>query len=343
MASATRLLLVLVLALPGEARADCLDDILGGARPLGRPDGGDAATRVEVDASIVSVRDIQDANNTFVADLHLNLTWHDARLAHAGPICETDGRDAFGDRERIWGPGLEVINRRSLPEVEWEKLFVLPDGTVKYGRRMTLALFGAFDLRRFPFDEQQLRVELESADYPESEVRLLAGHVERADRHPPQWWRFGDTRITVGTTTWQDVPYSSAIISASAERQASHYVWRVLIPLLVIVMVSWGVFWIGSDELESQMQLSVTCLLSVVAFNYVVLDDLPKVPYLSVMDHWILMSYVFVFVGTVENIAAHFLARRGRDELAKRLDRHARWLIPSTFAVLLLASLVGTR
>ncbi len=69
----------------------------------------------------------------------------------------------------------------------------------------------------------------------------------------------------------------------------------MFVPLLLMVILSWTVFWIESSELNSQVDISATTILTVIAFAFAIQANLPKVPYLTFIDVFFLVCYLFVF------------------------------------------------
>ena len=67
-------------------------------------------------------------------------------------------------------------------------------------------------------------------------------------------------------------------------RHFNFYIWKVFLPLLLMVVLSWTTFWIDPTELSSQVQISVTTILTVIAFAFAIQANLPKVPYLTFID-----------------------------------------------------------
>ena len=51
--------------------------------------------------------------------------------------------------------------------------------------------------------------------------------------------------------------------------------------------------WIDPKEIESRLTITIVCLLSLIAYNFVIDSELPKLDYLTVMDYIILVSYVY--------------------------------------------------
>jgi hypothetical protein len=100
-------------------------------------------------------------------------------------------------------------------------------------------------------------------------------------------------------------------------RKSTFYLWRVLIPLTLLVFASWTVFWFEPTSLQPQISTSLAILLSFVTFNYAIDFSLPKVAYLTFIDRYILTSFAFsvTFAGAIIHV---ILAKLG-DECRCRL------------------------
>ena len=68
-------------------------------------------------------------------------------------------------------------------------------------------------------------------------------------------------------------------------------------------MVCWSVVWVNPKELESRLTITIVCLLSLIAYNFVIDKDLPKLEYLTILDWIILISYVYA---TIPNFLSIF-------------------------------------
>ena len=115
-------------------------------------------------------------------------------------------------------------------------------------------------------------------------------------------------------------------------RNAQHFIVKVIIPLVLIVMMSWAVFWIEPTDTGTQVGLAVTAMLTLIAYRFAVDSDVPKLPYLTRLDAFILFSSVLVFLSLIEVMVTTKLAGRSRLELARNIDRHCRWIFPLVFA-----------
>ena len=67
----------------------------------------------------------------------------------------------------IWNPDVEVINQHTPRSIANWVITIDDEGTVVYEERFTAELSSDFDLRRFPFDSQRVRMVVESFRYEE--------------------------------------------------------------------------------------------------------------------------------------------------------------------------------
>ena len=86
------------------------------------------------------------------------------------------------------------------------------------------------------------------------------------------------------------------------ERKSRYYVYKIILPIILILIVCWSAVWIKPRDLESRLTITIVCLLSLIAYNFVIDADLPKLEYLTVMDYIILVSYVYATIPTFLSI-----------------------------------------
>lgn len=79
-------------------------------------------------------------------------------------------------------------------------------------------------------------------------------------------------------------------------RQITFYVWKVFVPLSLIVFTSWLVFWIDPSQLGVQSGIGTAMLLTVVAFLFSLQNILPQIPYLTRLDVFVYSALVLVFL-----------------------------------------------
>jgi hypothetical protein len=309
--------------------------------PPQRPGAESGATTISVDAWFADISNIDSAAQTFSANLALVLRWHDPSLIRPEDGAATKTY-ALAD---VWHPRWLIVNegdsvRHSLPET----VDVAPDGSAVYRQRLLGSFSQALDLRRFPFDRASFRVHLVLPGHRPGEIQFVPDEAAVAAGMPmavgladavtlPDW------RITAVTAQTQPYVAGPAValagyaIEFTADRRVQHYLLTVMFPLVLIVLMSWAVFWIDPSQVAPQISVSITSMLTLIAYRFAIGADVPSLPYLTLLDTFILASSLLVLLSLVEVLITTTLALRDRIEAGRALDRHARWLFPSVFVI----------
>jgi hypothetical protein len=85
-------------------------------------------------------------------------------------------------------------------------------------------------------------------------------------------------------------PFSELVTEIHVLRNPMYYLTKVVIPLTLIVCISWAVFWMESDGLADRMAISFTGVLTSVAYQFIVSDILPRHIYNTFLDNFVLLS-----------------------------------------------------
>ncbi len=197
------------------------------------------------------------------------------------------------------------------------------------------ARFGRpFDVRRYPFDEQELVIAIEDTNSTVSDMvyvpdpgttaidpaldipgwRLVAVRARVSETVYPT--NFGDPRRPVGQDRYTRFQYSIHIA-----RPVLGYLATTLLPVSIVMLITFAVFLIPSRYFEGRLGLGITSLISAVALQLTAAGDLPKTGYLVLLDHVYNLSYLVIFIATIESVFAVRLADSEREEASRRLDR----------------------
>ena len=294
---------------------------------------------VAIGLHIVNIASINEVTEQFEIDAYLFERWKDPRLAFTPTSPADDERDyALG---QIWIPQLEMINAASPRTRGDTSIRVAPDGTVNYVERDKVALSSRFALRRFPFDRQALVIIIHPflADGPRIKFSLNEHAAwtasEFATYSSLAQWRLNAVEPRIGMApTYGGLTVPEARVAISVERRSSFYLWKVFLPLLLMVFLSWAVFWIEANDLSNQIQVAVTTILTVIAFAFAISATMPRLPYLTYIDAFFLECYIYVFIAVVELMTVHVTHRsERRRDLGIRIRKYSRWVIPASFVV----------
>ena len=119
------------------------------------------------------------------------------------------------------------------------------------------------------------------------------------------------------------------------ERKHGYYIFKVILPIILILMVCWSVVWIHPRELESRLTITIVCLLSLIAYNFVIDAELPKLEYLTVLDWIILVSYIYSAIPNFLTIAS-FRFIKTNEQLSMKLESYGKRYGPTSYVAIII-------
>ena len=336
---ALALAIVAAMLWPAESRAAQTPTGIATDPVLQPPPYNGHPLDIDIGLHVVNLASINEVSEQFQLDAYMFARWIDQRLAYTPQGPQDNLRNyAFG---QIWIPQLEMINAASPRERREISITVSPDGTVRYAERLVVTLSSSFHLRRFPFDRQQLLVIIHPflADGPRLRFKLDNNSTWTASEFTSfsslaQWHLTGLRSQLLDAATYGGMTVPEARFQIDVTRRSSFYLWKVFIPLLLMVFLSWAVFWIEANDLSNQIQVAVTTILTVIAFAFAISATMPRLPYLTYIDAFFLECYIYVFLAVVELMTVHVTHRsEHRRDLGLEIRKYSRWLIPASFVV----------
>ena len=304
-----------------------------------RPDAEGTPTPVTIGLYVVDITAVSDVNQSFTADFALWVSWRDPRLARPG-----GGVRVFA-LDEIWRPNVLVLNQRRLFKSFADTVEVDPEGNCFRRQRYYGELSSRFDLRDFPVDSQQVSVSLICGGHRVDQLRLEVDEsaTGRSDSFSVVHAEIGSGSIDVGEYYFAPghVSLPSLTYTFEVERHADYYLWKILVPLAVIVAMSWMIFWIDPAHAGPQLSVSVTALLTVIAYRFLLGNLVPRIAYLTRLDYFTLGTTLIVFLGLVVSVLTINLTSRERRDLALRIDGWCRFVFPVLFALIVYLSFMA--
>lgn len=283
---------------------------------------------------VLDVIAVDSVRQTFTANVFMELNWQDDSLRHEGP----EARSARIDS--IWHPEAQVFNALSFQETLDQNVVIQPDGQVQYGQRILGEFSQYFALKEFPFDTQALKIVLVSSRVNPDQVRWNISTDSGMEQHItiPDW-SLRDWRTRVESVQEGNFPdYEQAVFEIELRRDRGFFLVKVLLPLTLIVMMSWTVFWINPAHAAPQLSISATAMLTLIAFRFQMSSMLPQMSTLSRLDWFVLFSTFLVFLALLQAVWTTGLASKGQLSQAQRIDRISRWAFPTLFVASLAVS-----
>jgi Neurotransmitter-gated ion-channel ligand binding domain/Neurotransmitter-gated ion-channel transmembrane region len=291
--------------------------------------------KISVGLHISNLADIDQTSETFDSAGYLMYSWRDPRLAYTAQRGETS---RASNLDQIWHPVIEMVNFKSSTNSD-TLVDILPDGTVQAQERFARTLSSGLALQKFPFDRQSLQVVLESLKYDDRTVELVVDSAKVSIGKDSfvslSEWQIGKISGSNSKSFFppEQQHYSRITIGINVKRNYGFYLLKVMMPLLLITIASWSVFWIDPREFSTQIGIAFTNLLTIVALLLVINDTLPRVGYLTMMDGFTMICFLTILVAILVLIIAHRSTTKDNHDRANKVQNLARLIVPISFVL----------
>ena len=304
---------------------------------IGRPSPEQGPTQVEVMMFLFDVDDVDGANQSFEANVFFEFRWHDPRLVHE----DLDGISR--PLTEVWHPRIQLFNQQKVWKTFPDVIGISPNGDAVYRQRVWGSFSQPLELQDFPFDRQVFEIQLVASGYTSEDVDLVVDPKSQiAERFSLPDWNIVDWKVE--SRPIQAIPgdakTAAVTFSFEATRRIGYFIGKVIIPLILIVAMSWVVFWIDPKEAGSQISVAITAMLTLIAYRFAMGSNLPLVEYMTRLDLFILGSSILIFASLVQVVITSSLAKSDRLFEAREIDIWCRWLFPLAFVLIALETLV---
>ncbi|XP_072831691.1 gamma-aminobutyric acid receptor subunit delta isoform X2 [Vicugna pacos] len=312
-----------------------LDGLMEGYARNFRPGIGGPPVNVALALEVASIDHISE----------VNMSWRDSRLSY-NHTNETLGLDSrFVDK--LWLPDTFIVNAKSAwfhdVTVENKLIRLQPDGVILYSIRITSTVACDMDLAKYPMDEQECTLHLESYGYSSEDIvyywsenqeqihgldRLqLAQFTITSYRFTTELTNFKSalpSRVlwcTAGLLTTDGPPAAGQFPRLSLHfhlrRNRGVYIIQSYMPSILLVAMSWVSFWISQAAVPARVSLGITTVLTMTTLMVSARSSLPRASAIKALDVYFWICYVFVFAALVEYAFAHFNADYRKKQKAK--------------------------
>lgn len=282
-----------------------------------------------------------ERQETIEVELTLYQQWTDSRLAFdAGSEGASIKYYYNGGAEEklnsIWHPNIVISQVRGSREVHKIFLTISSTGVVTLVERFNADIETIIDMKRFPFDKQNLNISFIPFMKKDQQLQFIIDPEMQgiaSNAHRDEWKISGYTgkiKSFSSLIAGKNVP--AYIFTIHYEREWMFYLFKLLIPLCFMVILSWSVVWLKNQAIINSVAVAYMALLTIVAFQWVMTNAIPHVSYPTFIQSLILLSYIsvgFVIVGLVaiNNVKPH---------AASLLALNFRWIFPAFYIIAIL-------
>ncbi|KAE8625636.1 hypothetical protein XENTR_v10006346 [Xenopus tropicalis] len=304
---------------------ETVDKLLKGYDIRLRPDFGGSPVAVGMNIDIASIDMVSEVNMDYTLTMYFQQYWRDKRLAYTGiPLNLTlDNRVA----DQLWVPDTYFLNdKKSFVHgvtVKNRMIRLHPDGTVLYGLRITTTAACMMDLRRYPLDEQNCTLEIESYGYTTDDIEFywLGGDnaVTGVERIELPQFSIMDHKLVSKNVVFATGSYPRLSLSFKLKRNIGYFILQTYMPSILITILSWVSFWINYDASAARVALGITTVLTMTTINTHLRETLPKIPYVKAIDMYLMGCFVFVFLALLEYAFVNYIFFGRGPQMQKKL------------------------
>ena len=222
---------------------------------------------------------------------------------------------------------------------------------VDFDKSMRFEIVNTNEFLKFPFDKTNAYIDFEYIDLIQEDIvdgyEITFNDEYGENKKTQKEWNefninegsgmyefkivdhqiFADPKVFLNGDEYANYEYSFIF-----KRNSGYYLLKVVLPVMFLVFLSFSVFWIRNHEIEAKLNVSIVCLLALIAYNFAVNSDIPKINSLTVLDSFILISYLFSGLSTFVAIYSYYDYRR--DNLSgdfNPVDKKLRKIAPITY------------
>lgn len=260
---------------------------------------------------ICSIESINTLRQELVCEFLLSANWLEKL-----DVCKMDDKRNVS-WESMWDPRIYFPNAVEMKSSINKRIICTDNvkGTVmiQWSYRVKGRFKCPFDITTFPFDDQVLRIHVSS--YWSNRVIRFRQELSIGNNISSALANFADGgQWDLQTYILSDVvepgdggAFSKEIkeplfqFHVHARRKYNYYLWNIAAMVNMISFLAFTSFAIERNDTGKRLSVSLTLLLTVVAFKNFVSSILPKVSYLTLMDKYVLFNVAFIFLVSVQN------------------------------------------
>jgi hypothetical protein len=296
---------------------------------------------VKAGVKLQQITGVDQKSENYGAVASLQLEWQDPALAFSPDSCNCrfkifrgDSFYQFATTTGLDWPEFTLFNQQGNRWTQNRVVVITPDGNATYFERFSTTFQAPdFNFELFPFDKQDFFIRVDSL-YPveffnfENDPTFTEVGTQLGEE---EWYiTNSDTSVTSEILSTQSTT-SRYSFHFEARRHLNFYIFRIFVPLAIIIIISWVTFFL--KDYGKRVDVASGNMLLFIAFNFTISNDLPRLGYLTLMDRFLVSTFVVTGLVLVFNVYLKRLELTGKESFAQRIDKYMIWIYPLAYIV----------
>ncbi|KAK3741901.1 hypothetical protein QZH41_016262 [Actinostola sp. cb2023] len=240
--------------------------------------------------------------------------WNDVRLAgRVNDSLVLKGEDIA----KIWRPDPFCYNARestlSASDSDINSMMTIDyKGDIVYSRMTIIVAECDMDLHDFPMDLQKCYLKFSSYSYNNKHINMSwrQGVPVVVSRTNLAQFYFTALETKTYIETYALGNYSIIQVDFEFKRRIGYFLIQVYAPDIFIVMLSWIVFWMDTNDMGNRMALGITTILTIMFLMGSINAAMPRVSYPKALDWYLMISFALIFMALIECTIVFVLLNR---------------------------------
>ena len=268
-------------------------------------DSYDGNIEVDLLPVFLKIGPVDGENYQFYGDFYLNSYWYDDTLADKifknsqSEWCQLEGSQVS---DLMWTPGIEYTNVVEVQESLLNKIYINVDGVIHHEQRVQGHFASDLDFSEFPFDRQILKITMMPFNPDSVDLMGIPPYDEWTHNLKFRDWKLIKAEGSEASFEYLGDTYPTYEFQLFIDRIPNFYVIKVIVPVFIMSLLALCGFLISPADFDARLGVTVTLLLTVVAYTFIASENLPVLSYLTFVDAYLVVWFficVICLLGTV--------------------------------------------
>lgn len=296
---------------------------------------------VDFQINLRNLLEVNEVSQICTLETTIRMFWLDERVSIQPALLKNNSETEYitlnpKAADNFWIPDIFVDQAKALriPTyfVRPASIRVYNNSKIRYATRVNFDVACKMEFHQYPTDMQTCEIKLESFGYTSKQMRFkwMSGNNINQNISLPQF----DLDVKLGdnyATDYYELAYPGVIMRIILKRKISFHLVQTYVPSSIFVCLAWLSVFVPPEQVPGRVTMTMTTLLTLTAMFGSVRSNVPRVSYISLLDIWMFMCIVFVFIVIIHFVVVISLLRYGHKKAAEAVEIVGALLVPILF------------